>query len=263
MSEQARFNVLRVKLDDASDRRALHNAGHVFQVIQASSNAAEMSLTINEPDGKRFEVREGFGWQHSPYTGLYVTHDAQPGEWMDVLIGGDPGQAKSEYFRVFAVSNASSVTIDGQADDVDVNVTNTQLDINIAQADAEVDVNLTNPTELEAIPKFRELQSSNNMSGLDTYYNTTSTTFVAAFTVPAGKYWNIHSSCFAGTGPAYLAVKRGGKNILLACSMRSTSFGGDPSLDGVRLQAGDSIWLRSGSGSITAQLWMAIEEGDM
>ena len=244
MGDQARFNVLRIKLDTASDRRQLANAGHTFQVVDASSSSAAASLTIGEADGKAVPIKNGFGWTHSPFTALYVTHDAQAGEWLDVVIGGEPGEARPEFFRVFGVSQASAVTIEGQSGNVDIDI--------VSQTLGGLNVN--------AAPVADVLDDRQMDNASESALETTSSVFQVAYTVPAGRKAVIRRAGAYGTGPGYLQIDDGA-NALVTAGMEGT-FNPVQVFDNYQLAAGYRVKIRSSIVGQTAGISMWIEEKD-
>jgi hypothetical protein len=253
---QAQFDVVRIKLDTVQDRAERQIVGHVFQVIDASSSSAALSITVNEPDARSYPVRVGFGWQHSPFTRVFITNAAQAGEWVDVAFGGDPLAAKPELFRVFAVSNASAVTIEGQSGNLAVDIA--------AQSVGDVGVSLKESTvaKVNVVPAEILLDSASPMYTtvpVSLLGNTTG--FVTKYTVPAGKTTTIRRGVLLSTANGPMASARiviNGVNVVRADngSTRATL----PCFEGYKLPAGSLIQLKNNTAGSSAMLGLWMEE---
>jgi hypothetical protein len=95
------FLTERIHLDAAKNRLPFHWAGWYFRVIGSSSPSAQITVRVDEADSQAREMRQGAGWTQGPFTRLYLSWDAQPGEWVDVLVGGDPDDYQPGEYEAF------------------------------------------------------------------------------------------------------------------------------------------------------------------
>jgi len=76
----------RIHLDTARDLEAWHVSGEYIYVEQVSSESARASIRLNRNTNDELDLLAGVKIE-TVFKQIYLTHTAQPGEWLDLLIG--------------------------------------------------------------------------------------------------------------------------------------------------------------------------------
>jgi hypothetical protein len=99
---RTRWNVHRLYLDDDHSKTPQRwmAGGHTLHVVDASSPLASASVALDDKSNGALPLAKGMGWKHGPFEGLYFTHDAQAGEWLDIFIAGNPKVADPASFSL-------------------------------------------------------------------------------------------------------------------------------------------------------------------
>ena len=87
--------------------------GYFFRIIRCSDPTVLVSLQVDSTEGTPFTMGNGEGWTHLPFRRLFFTWTAQVGQWIDVLIRGNPEEADPRRFEWFSKIDATAVTISG------------------------------------------------------------------------------------------------------------------------------------------------------
>jgi len=76
----------RLDLDTARNDEFLAITGELIYIEKVSSESAAATIKLNRNTNEALELRRGTKIK-TIFKELYITHDAQAGEWMDLLIG--------------------------------------------------------------------------------------------------------------------------------------------------------------------------------
>ncbi|WP_432797245.1 hypothetical protein [Poriferisphaera sp. WC338] len=126
---------VRVDLTDGLFNLDLNYPGHYFRITAVSSANVRVFVSVNEPDGNQREMKHGEGWVHNPFTILYVNAAAQPGEWVEFSVGGNPANADVSRLELFTASDENfTKVISSEAEPVHVQ----QSGSSIVQIDGQV-----------------------------------------------------------------------------------------------------------------------------
>jgi len=91
------YLVRRISLDTARINESLSLAGEYLFVKKSSSASAAMTVRLNQIRNDPFELEAGVLIE-TIFAQLYLTNDAQPGEWLDLIIGMNFSYEKKEQF---------------------------------------------------------------------------------------------------------------------------------------------------------------------
>ncbi len=101
------YQIIRILLDSARDNVQITRAGDLIKVIRASSDDANIDIRFNMVDApllnfKRYRKVETY------FQNIYISNDAQAGEWVDVLI------AVKQWFDIADVFAGGSSSMTGE-----------------------------------------------------------------------------------------------------------------------------------------------------
>jgi hypothetical protein len=107
----ASFRPLRINLDQARSSHRYAESGHYFQVTDASNPNIVIGVQVNQPTNRKHNMRKGEGWINDAYSEFYLTHNAYPGEWIEISLGGDPQEASRPLFQRYTEDALASVNV--------------------------------------------------------------------------------------------------------------------------------------------------------
>ena len=103
-----------IDLTAGATKRRIEVLGRYVQIADASSASAKISVAVDESFDECFEnlKKDGKIFEGQGFKCIYVSFDAQPGEWVRLVVSDGPEDYK--------VDNPSQGTIDAIASPVDV-----------------------------------------------------------------------------------------------------------------------------------------------
>lgn len=109
--DKVTFRKRTLALDAAQSPRPYNFAGHYFRIVDASDAAVEVTVHVDDVSGEPLTLRNGEGWVHRPFDRLFLSWNAQPGDTVSIVWGGNPRQAQSELFQFFPAVTAGDVQV--------------------------------------------------------------------------------------------------------------------------------------------------------
>ena len=91
------YFVRRISLETARVNELLSLAGEYLFVLKASSASATMTVRLNQIRNDPLDLEDGVLVQ-TIFAQMYLTNAAQPGEWLDVIVGMNFSYEKKESF---------------------------------------------------------------------------------------------------------------------------------------------------------------------
>lgn len=89
--EFAEPKIFRFNLDTARTKEHISFAGNFISLIDSSNAVAWVKINFNRIENDQTKFTKGLSIRR-PYTQFWLTHDAQAGEWVDILAGAvSPG----------------------------------------------------------------------------------------------------------------------------------------------------------------------------
>jgi hypothetical protein len=108
MTQAPPILVRRLLLDQARRYYALEYRGS-YVLVRRSSATAAITLHLDEPGGDGIPLTSGHGFAHAPFQRLYLSHPAQEGQWVELVIAGDPEHADRRLFSAIRPHDAPAV----------------------------------------------------------------------------------------------------------------------------------------------------------
>lgn len=96
-----RLKTFKLHLDDGLARESVGGAGHYLRVTNASSFRASIIVYTEKNEVSGFPMTRGSGWKHLAFDSLIVDAAAQPGEWVEITVAGNPDEARQELFDTY------------------------------------------------------------------------------------------------------------------------------------------------------------------
>jgi len=201
---------VRLTLDAARTAKKFSYPGRYIKVRRASSAAATITLHFDEASNAGIAlVRDDeIRFKAVAFSQLFITHDAQAGEWVELVISADPDVV------VGTRASLDDVNIAGQDADVDVNIAaqDADVDVNIAAQDADVDVNLNAQADNLAVG-VGAYDPASKGTPVEASHNQTTTAATTVYTVSAGKTLTldyVHIQVGSGTEGRAIIKNQGG-----------------------------------------------------
>lgn len=227
-----------LRLDQAESLRVRDWPGRFIRVRRASSNAANIVVFFDDAEGEGVQLVKGEGFREIAFSRLYFSWTAQPGEWVELVIYGDPRDVRREQFDVTLPIETSAVEI---------------LDPLSAAGNVQTSIEESITLPVSAAANLPVEAGERAIAGdyVDAYDNSTSTTWQTLHTVATGKQLVIeHASINSTNGLAELAI-RNGSTVVAKVSANQNHRQGFWS--GLVVPAGYTIDIKIGSGSYNAR----------
>lgn len=177
-----------ITLDAARDRALLNYRGNYISIRNADSINTEILVYFDRPEGEPVPLRRGQGFRHFPFSRVFITNAASPGAWVEVVIAGEPQEARHELFEVLIPPASQDVTIAGQSATLEVdNPSGDSLDVNIESQSVTLDVNIAAQSECVQIEPCQGVPGT-DFTWVSAYEESAGApTGNAIYTVPASK----------------------------------------------------------------------------
>lgn len=148
MIKPIRPQVQRIPLDQARTNEAVGLSGRRLLVVRVSSLDATLAVDFNLAANGTFPLSRGVRTKGFGFDRLYFTNDAQPGEWMDLMVVGDPNDPEDDAIDFDVPPPTASADISGgqSGSGTPVEVVGEggdPLDVNLAAQDGAVEVSGT------------------------------------------------------------------------------------------------------------------------
>ena len=106
----------RIFLDTAKDREYIPIAGEYLYVEEVSGGSVDASIRLDKNDAPLLDLVRGVEIR-TVFEGFYITSPAQPGQWLDLLVGINflykkPSAAGRDYAEVNPVVNVTNGSAD-------------------------------------------------------------------------------------------------------------------------------------------------------
>lgn len=81
-----RVKTRKILLDTAREHERVHVGGVFLWAVEASSRTAKMYVSLSEESGDQgIPFKEGSAFQGVPFSSVWITNDAQAGEWITLV----------------------------------------------------------------------------------------------------------------------------------------------------------------------------------
>lgn len=90
------YDIIRLALDDSREDELIQIAGDGLKVHRVSSKNAALSIRLNRQDNNALAMNDKTIIK-GIYTHIYITNDAQAGEWIELITGLDFDYLEAEH----------------------------------------------------------------------------------------------------------------------------------------------------------------------